>query len=229
MKTPTRTTALDYWAALVREDASLPLFEAAVAIAQDAYPDLDIGAAQAAADAMAAELRAAIKRSDSVETRIARLHERFFDGWQFRGAIADYGEPDNSYLHRVIERRRGIPISLSVLYMEICQQVGIAVDGIAFPGHFLVRHELPDGLIVIDVFAGGSSLSPDELAGRLRRYVEAGAPDAHQALPRYLQAAPSRAILTRMLRNLQVAFGARGDQRARAAVERRLAILLSKS
>lgn len=229
MKTPTRTTVLDYWSTLVREDASLPLFEAAVAIAQDAYPDLDVGAAQAAADTMAAELRAAIKRSDSIETRIARLHERFFDRWRFRGAVADYGDPDNSYLHRVIERRRGIPISLSVLYMEICGQAGIEVEGIAFPGHFLIRHELPDGLIVVDVFAGGATLSPDELATRLQRHVDTGTSGVMEVLPGYLQPATPRAILTRMLRNLQVAFGARSDQRARAAVERRLAILLSRA
>ncbi|HQY29225.1 MAG TPA: transglutaminase-like domain-containing protein, partial [Burkholderiaceae bacterium] len=133
---------LDYWRALVRSDDSLPLFEAALAIAQDAYPDLPMAELLARVDGFALTLRRRLEVFRQPAARVDALREYFADQLGFRGNANDYYDPDNSYLNRVIERRLGIPISLSVLYIELAEQVGLPASGIGFPGHFLVRHDL---------------------------------------------------------------------------------------
>src|SRR5690606_17954877 len=140
---PPMDATLDYWRALVRSDESLPLFEAALAIAQDAYPDLPMAELLARVDGFALTLRRRLESIGTPAARVEALGGHFADQLGFRGNANDYFDPDNSYLNRVIERRLGIPISLSVLYLEIADQVGLPASGIGFPGHFLVRHDLP--------------------------------------------------------------------------------------
>ncbi len=143
----------------------------------------------------------------------------------FRGNANDYHDPDNSYLNRVIERRLGIPVTLSVLYLEIAGQVGLPASGIGFPGHFLVRHDLPGGALVVDVFAGARVLSQEELEYRLLPYAAGDSGHASRLLPARLAAATPRAILARMLHNLRAIHAGRGDAVSLRAVERRLAVL----
>ena len=216
---------LDYWRALVRSDESLPLFEAALAIAQDAYPDLPMAELLARVDGFALTLGRRLESIGQPVARIEALGEHFADQLGFRGNANDYFDPDNSYLNRVIERRLGIPISLSVLYIEIADQVGLPATGIGFPGHFLVRHDLPDGALVVDVFAGARLLSQEELEYRLLPYAAGDRGQASRLLPAQLAAATPRAILARMLRNLRAIHAERGDAASLEAVERRLAVL----
>ena len=216
---------LDYWRALVQSDESLPLFEAALSIAQDAYPDLPMAELLARVDGFALTLRSRLERLRQPAARIEALGEHFADQLGFRGNANDYHDPDNSYLNRVIERRLGIPVTLSVLYLEIAGQVGLPASGIGFPGHFLVRHDLPGGALVVDVFAGARVLSQEELEYRLLPYAAGDSGDVSRLLPAQLAAATPRAILARMLHNLRAIHAGCGDEVSLRAVERRLAVL----
>ena len=111
--------SLDYFASLVQQDDSIPLFEAALAIAQDVDPQLDLAAIQAEVDRFAAKLQRRLAPDASSVQKLRMLNHYFYHELGFAGNINNYYDPDNSYLHRVISTRRGIPISLAILYMEL--------------------------------------------------------------------------------------------------------------
>lgn len=217
--------SLDYFTALVKQDDSIPLFEAAVAIAQDVDPQLDLAATQMEVDTLAARLQRRFAPDASKVQKLRLLNHFFYRELGFAGNINDYYNPDNSYLHRVISTRRGIPISLAVLYMELAQQIGLNVKGISFPGHFLMKLSVPAGEIVLDPF-NGASLSREELEERLEPYFEQHSyPDAIP-LSYYLHAAHPREILVRMLRNLKSLFLEHRRWQRLLGVQQRLMILL---
>ncbi len=223
------TSALVYWESLVREDPHLPLFEAALSIAQDEYPEIDLQDWLARVDEMAARLKARIAADAPPIHKLRLLNHFFFNELHFRGNVNDYYDTDNSYLNRVIERRCGIPITLAVLYMEIGQQVGLALQGVSFPGHFLVKLRVGDGTVIIDVFESGKSLSREELEARLEPYLSEQGVPAHEALPLFLETAEARDILARMLRNLKSMYHAEGDWKRLLRVLHRLVVLLPES
>lgn len=223
------TSALVYWESLVREDPHLPLFEAALSIAQDEYPEIDLQDWLARVDEMAARLKARIAADAPPIHKLRLLNHFFFNELHFRGNVNDYYDTDNSYLNRVIERRCGIPITLAALYMEIGQQVGLALQGVSFPGHFLVKLRVGDGTVIIDVFEGGKSLSREELEARLEPYLSEQDVPAHEALPLFLETAEARDILARMLRNLKSMYHAEGDWKRLLRVLHRLVVLLPES
>jgi len=215
--------ALDYFASLVKQDASIPLFEAALAIEQDVDPQLDMVATQAEVDMLAAKLRRRLPSDASHIQKLRMLNHYFYRELAFGGNINNYYDPDNSYLHRVIANRRGIPISLAVIYMEMAQQVGLDVKGISFPGHFLMKLSVQSGEIIIDPF-NGTSLSREDLEERLEPYLTDSPSDL--PLSAYLQPAHPRDILVRMLRNLKTLFAEQERWRSLLAVQKRLVILL---
>jgi regulator of sirC expression with transglutaminase-like and TPR domain len=153
------------------------------------------------------------------------LNHFFYHELGFAGNINDYYDPDNSYLHRVIATRRGIPISLAVLYMELAQQIGLNVKGISFPGHFLMKLSVQSGDIVLDPF-NGVSLSREELEERLEPYFMQQGYPMDVPLGSYLQPAPARDILVRMLRNLKALFIEHLRWQRVLGVQQRLVILL---
>jgi regulator of sirC expression with transglutaminase-like and TPR domain len=216
--------SLDYFASLVRQDESIPLFEAALAIAQDVDPQLDLAGPQAELDVLAARLQRRLPSDASMVQKLRMLNHFFYRELGFAGNINDYYTPDNSYLHRVITTRRGIPISLAVVYMELAQQIGLDIKGISFPGHFLMKMSVQSGDIIIDPF-NGTSLSREELEERLEPYLEQDYP-ADVMLTAYLQAAQPRAILVRMLRNLKALFLEHRQWDRLLGVQERLVILL---
>ncbi|MEO6408047.1 MAG: tetratricopeptide repeat protein [Burkholderiaceae bacterium] len=224
-------TALEYFATLVADDASLPLVEAALALAQDDHPGLDIQAELARIDDLAQRLRRRIPADAVALQRLRWLNRYFFGELGFAGNLNDYHHPDNSYLHRVLATRRGIPITLAVLYIELATQIGLSAQGVSFPGHFLVKMRMQGGQrpgeVVIDPFTG-QSLSREELDQRLAPYRRSsGLPSDFEApVGLFLQSASSREVLARMLRNLKQIH--RGSARAAAwlAVQDRLVILL---
>jgi regulator of sirC expression with transglutaminase-like and TPR domain len=217
--------SLDYFASLVQQDDSIPLFEAALAIAQDVDPQLDLSATQAEVDIMAARLQRRLPSDASSVQKLRMLNHFFFHELGFAGNINDYYDPDNSYLHRVISTRRGIPISLAVLYMELAQQIGLNVKGISFPGHFLMKLSVQSGDIVLDPF-NGVSLSREELEERLEPYFMQQGCSMDIPLGSYLQPAPARDILVRMLRNLKALFIEHLRWQRVLGVQQRLVILL---
>jgi regulator of sirC expression with transglutaminase-like and TPR domain len=217
--------SLDYFASLVQQDDSIPLFEAALAIAQDVDPQLDLSATQAEIDILAAKLQRRLASDASSVQKLRMLNHFFYHELGFAGNINDYYDPDNSYLHRVINTRRGIPISLAVVYMELAQQIGLNVKGISFPGHFLMKLSVQSGDIVLDPF-NGVSLSREELEERLEPYFEQQGYPSEIPLGSYLQAAAPRDILVRMLRNLKALFVEHMRWQRVLGVQQRLVILL---
>src|SRR6185436_5943071 len=129
----------------------------------------------------------------------------------FRGNVEDYYDPRNSFLNDVIDRRTGIPITLSMVYMEVARRAGLDVTGVGLPGHFLVRAEGRGRAVLVDPFHGGTLLSEADCQRRLDRVFEGRV----RLEPSMLEACPRKAILGRMLRNLKAIY-VKGDDYARA-------------
>lgn len=218
-------TTHDYFSSLVLHDHSIPLFESALAIGQDIKPDLDIAATLVEMDKIAQKLKRRLVEDAPHIQKLRTLNRFFFHELGFAGNINNYYDPDNSYLHRVLHTRRGIPISLAIVYMELAQQVGLNIMGISFPGHFLVKLSVPSGEIILDPL-NGTSLSREELEERLEPYVDPE--DFQHPLPLelYLRAAHPREILSRMLRNLKTVYTESRQWRRALDIQHRLVILL---
>jgi regulator of sirC expression with transglutaminase-like and TPR domain len=223
-------TALEYFATLVAEDASLSLTEAAVAIAQDEFPQLDTQTVLAEIDQLAARLKRRIPPDAVPVQRLRWLNRYFFQDLGFAGNVNNYYDPRNSYLHTVLSTRRGIPITLAVLYIELATQIGLTARGVSFPGHFLIKLRMPEGEVVVDPFTG-HSLSREQLDELLVPYKRnrglQGDFDAPLGL--FLQAAPARDVLARMLRNLKEIHRAAEDWPRLLAVMDRLVVLLPQA
>ena len=149
-------TAPDRFAELMaRDEAEIDLARACLLIAQDAYPGLDVDGYLGEIERLAARLRGRLPQSQDAGERVAALNQFLFDDLGFSGNADHYYDPRNSYLNEVLDRRTGIPLTLSVLYLEIGRRVGLALEGVSFPGHFLVRLQLRGAMLVFDPFSGG--------------------------------------------------------------------------
>ena len=201
-------TPLDYFAMLVVDDASLSLVEAAASIGQDAHASLDVQAVLAEIDALATRLKRRVAADAVPLHRLRLLNRFFFQDLGFAGNVNHYHDPRNSYLHEVLRSRRGIPITLAVLYIELAQQIGLQAQGVSFPGHFLIKLRLRQGQrqgeVLIDPFTG-RSLSREDLSEMLEPYRERHglADEEEMPLGLFLQSASTRDVIARMLRNLK--------------------------
>jgi regulator of sirC expression with transglutaminase-like and TPR domain len=223
-------TALEYFASLVADDASLSVIEAATAIAHDDYPALDCQTVLGEIDALAARLKARIAADAAPMQRLRLLNRFFFQELGFAGNVNDYYDAKNSYLHCVLQTRRGIPITLAALYVEIASQVGLHASGVSFPGHFLVKLRMPQGEVVIDPFTG-QSMSREALEALLVPYRRRQSLPGSSSLPLalFLQPATPREIIARMLRNLKEIHRSADDWARLHAVLQRLVILLPEA
>jgi regulator of sirC expression with transglutaminase-like and TPR domain len=200
--------ALEPFARLIaREDARIDLARACLMIAEDAYPSLDVERYLGEIEGMAIRLRGRLAQNCSGEERVVALNQFLYEDLGFWGNTEDYYDPRNSYLNEVIERKTGIPITLSILYMELGRRVGLPLEGVSFPGHFLVRLRLRGGMLVLDPFSGGAPQSEEELRSRVKRVIPDGVADDLPAselpLDQFLEPATNRQILSRLLRNLK--------------------------
>lgn len=223
-------TALEYFAALVADDASLSVAEAAIVIAQDEDSSLDPQGVLAQIDTLASRLRKRMPPGASPMQQVRLLNTFFFQELGFAGNVNDYGNHRNSYVHEVLRTRRGIPITLAVLYVEIAQQVGVRASGVSFPGHFLVKVSMPRGEVILDPFSG-QTLSRDDLEDRLAPFrLRAGlSADDDVPLGLFLQAAPPREVIARILRNLKEIHRRSGDRARLAATMQRMVTLLPQA
>ena len=190
-----------------RGDARIDLAHACLMIAEDAYPGLQIDRYLGGIERMAMRLRGRMPQTHGAEERIVALNQYLFEDLGYWGNTEEYYDPRNSYLNEVLDRKTGIPISLAVIYLEVGRRIGLPLEGVSFPGHFLVRMRLRGGTLVLDPFSGGAPQSEDELRLRLQRVIPEGAsgrlPVADLALDQFLEPATNRQILARMLRNLK--------------------------
>jgi len=233
---------LAYFATLVStpdEGEDIPLTEAAMSIAQDVDSRLDLAATQSEIDRLAATLKARLPADAGQVHKLRLLVRFFFHELGFAGNVNDYYDPDNSYLPRVLERRRGIPITLAVLFMEIGQQIGLPLRGVSFPGHFLVKLKVRAGDLFLDP-VNGESLSREQLEERLAEFFETvqnggtsmGAAERmdrdalEAALGLAIREATTREILARLLRNLKGIYHGRNDYAHLLDVQNRLVTLL---
>lgn len=216
---------------LVAEDESLSLVEAAASIAQDEHPELDVQSVLAEIDALAARLSRRVPADAVPLQRLRMLNRFFFHELGFAGNVNNYYDPSNSYLHAVLGSRRGIPITLAVLYIEFAQQIGLRARGVSFPGHFLVKLRLNQGQqqgeVLIDPFTG-RSLSREDLAEMLEPYRRRHglADEDEMPLGLFLQSASSRDVVARMLRNLKEIHRSNESWVQLLAVQERLVVLL---
>jgi regulator of sirC expression with transglutaminase-like and TPR domain len=225
-------TPLGYFASLVQSDDHFPLLEAAASLAQDEEPSIDVQ--QVLDDVERLLKRVTARMPDEADdlTRLAILTQVFYKDLGFGVNANDYYAPENSYIFEVLRTRRGIPISLAVIWLELARALELNAQGISFPGHFLVKVSLEGGLVVLDPLTG-ESLGLDSLSERLNPYRDpadqTAAPDLDDGetpLGLYLQACPSRDIVARMLRNLKEIFRSQEDWPRMLQVLDRLVILL---
>ncbi len=223
-------TALEYFRTLVESDDHFPLLEAAASLAQDEYPDLDVQQVLGDVDQLLARLKRRLPADAAPLQRLRLLNQFFFHDLSFGGNVNDYYDPDNSYLNAVLRTRRGIPISLAVLWMELAHGLGLQARGVGFPGHFMLKVTLPKGQVVIDPFTG-RSLSREELSERLEPYKRSNGlvGDFDVPLGLYLQPATPRDIISRMLRNLKEVHRTQEDWQRAIAVQDRLIALLPEA
>ena len=211
--------------AVAPERVKIDLAEAALLCAQDTYPDLDIRSELDSLESLAAKLRNRLPADFSVTHRLVALNNYLFRELGFSGNMDEYYDPRNSFLNDVLARKTGIPITLSILYLEVGQRLGLKLKGVSFPGHFLVKVRVTGGELVLDPYAGGRSLSEEELRERLAQFTDK---DTAKELPLedFLETASPRQILARLLRNLKAIYLEAKDFDKALGVMNRLVILL---
>src|SRR5690349_14512098 len=193
-----------------RPDEDIDLAEAALLIAKSVHADLDVARYLSQIEALAAQLAQRLTDNAHETERILALNRFLFEEQGFAPNIENYYDPRNSFLHEVLERRVGIPISLSILYIEVCRRIGLPLRGVSFPGHFLVKCKVDDGLIVLDPYCRGASLSLNDLQQRLREVK--GGEVSRAIIAGMLVAANKKEILARVLRNLKAIYLERAER-----------------
>jgi regulator of sirC expression with transglutaminase-like and TPR domain len=187
------------------DDEQIDLAYAALLIAKTEYPTIDIDNYMEKLDEMAHVVHKRLKGELSVVQMIFAINDYLYREQGFAGELDNYYDPRNSFLNDVLDRKRGIPLSLSLLYMEIGKRLGLQLQGVSFPGHFLVRLPVEVGHIVLDPFSGGASLSKDDLVFRLLRRYDVK-DDRDELLSRIMMPASNSEILLRMLNNLKSSY-----------------------
>ena len=185
--------------------APLDLAELALALARDQYPDLDVEAYLGELEAMAREIRPRLR--GGLKARARLLCRYLFEDMGFHGDAEDYYNPCNSYLNEVMDRRKGIPITLSAVAMAVGVRAGLEVVGVGLPGHFVAKAVADGEEALFDPFHGGRPLTPADC----ERLVGQAAGVAFEATPDALRPAPLGAIVTRMLTNLKGVYFRDGD------------------
>jgi len=206
---------------VARPENELELDRAALLIAAEEYPDLEVERYLDQIDSFAGMARGRDDAAADPLVRIMRLRDLLFDELEFRGNVEDYFDARNSFLNDVIDRRTGIPITLSVVYIEVARRIGLRLFGVGMPGHFIVKFADEEQEILIDPFNGGRLLS-EEKCHEMIEELYSGRMKFHPSL---LQAVTKRQILTRMLQNLKGIYARAGDQhKTLGVIERALLI-----
>ncbi|HTM57747.1 MAG TPA: transglutaminase-like domain-containing protein [Candidatus Udaeobacter sp.] len=197
----------------------LELAHAALLIAAENDPQVDVNAELQCIEGWAAELKSRLDPSWNNLQKLARLRSFLFEELGFAGDGKDYFSPLNSLLHEVIHRRKGIPLTLGIIMMELGWRIGMPFEGVGFPGHFLVRLAGEPGDLLLDPFQHGTSVHEEDC----RRMLNEITKGAVEFSPRLIESVDKRQMIVRLLHNLKSSYVRRGeDEGALGAVERLL-------
>ena len=198
-------------------DGSIDLAKAALYMALEEYPNFEPQEYLDALDSIADEVRSRLPLQNYPLRIIQTINGYLYEDCQFSGNDADYYDPRNSFLNQVLDRRTGIPISLSLVYLEVAKRIDFPMVGIGMPGHFLIRPDFEDAGIFVDAFNGGEILFPEDCQGRLSQIY--GQP--MDLPPAFLAPVSRRQFLGRMLGNLKAIYLQQQDAlRVLSAIER---------
>jgi len=194
-----------------KEEAQINLIHAGFLLAEHLTRPFDKDLYLNLLQSMADNIRPSLEKAESDQARIQALNEYLFTDLKFIGNTANYYHPDNSFLNKVLDLRRGIPITLSVIYLELGWSLGLPVSGIGLPGHFIVGYGTPELITFIDVFNQGRLLSEEDCLVELAQLPLS---DLMAFRRDYLKPVTKKAILLRMLRNLKQIYVALKDWEA---------------
>ncbi len=201
-----------------RGDADLE--EGAFLLAQYAAPNFDVPTYQRKLDDMAKELKKRISAQHTPEVLIQTISHYLFAELGFQGNSDDFLNPENSYLNRVLDRKLGIPISLSAIYLFIGRRLGLPLVGVGMPGHFLTAYHSKEQMVLIDPFNAGQVLTREACVQFVTR-------DGHPWQDAYLAPTPDRQILARMIRNLISSYSRLGENTRAKTLNEYLACLIN--
>ncbi|NJR60114.1 MAG: tetratricopeptide repeat protein [Cyanobacteria bacterium CRU_2_1] len=197
-------------------DEHIHLAKAALFLSQEEYPDLDPEEYLNALETMAAEVKERLPIERYPLRILQTLNHYLYEDLGFHGNTEDYYDPRNSYLNQVIDRRTGIPITLSLVYLEIARQIDLPMVGIGMPGHFLIRPVVSEMQIFVDPFHNGEVMFAEDCQERLNQMYGGSI----ELRPEFLAPISPRHFLTRMLTNLKAIYLSQGDlPRSLAAIE----------
>jgi len=213
--------ARDRFAELVsRDDEQINLAEAALLIAAEEYPRIDVELYLDRLDQFGDLVREEARDGETPPEIITSLNTVLFERLGFRGNRENYYDPRNSYLNEVIDRRTGIPITLTVVYIDVARRIGFPIKGVGLPFHFIAKHQSSSGDLFIDPFHAGRSLSSAGCEEMIRE-MSGGKLELQSS---HLEAVTTSQILTRMLSNLLGIYSASDHRRALSVIDRLLLI-----
>ena len=216
------TSTVDLFRQSVAGSTSLvPLARPALLVARAEYPGLDVEAYEERLHDLGAHLEARIHPAADLRSQLEEAHRLLFDEYGFRGNEDEYSDPRNLYLNDVIDRRIGIPVTLAIVYVEVCRAAGIDARPVGLPGHVIVRVENTDGPVLVDPFHRGRELSDEECRQLVRSVFGRRTPFREH----FLEPVTARQLIQRLLHNLKAGYLQRADEdRAGRTIELLLAM-----
>ena len=224
-----KSHARERFTALVKSDeAEIDLLVASLLIAQEEYPEFSVEECVDQVERIADKLACHVDAGSGFHNIAYALKQLLFVEMGFSGNAAHYDDPDNSMLNKVLSRRKGIPISLGILTMEVLRRAtGVVLSGVDFPGHFLLAHDDPDGgSLYLDPFHKGRVLLRQELQGRLRQRARSKDVILEE---QHLRRMSSRRVMVRLLSNLKLLYARRRDVSRTLSVVERIVLLHPES
>lgn len=208
-----------FYQEIQKPDEDIDLARASLYIAQEEYPEIDPEVYIQSLDGMAQELSKRLPANKYPLIIIQNINEYLYDDLGFNGNNSDYYDTQNSFLNKVIERRLGIPISMSLIYLEIARRINFPMVGVGMPGHFLIRPEIEEMEIFVDTFNNGEVIFTQDCQDRLNQIYQKNI----VFKPEYLAAVTKKQFLARILDNLKIIYVHQQEiEKALGAVERKL-------
>jgi regulator of sirC expression with transglutaminase-like and TPR domain len=217
-KTEARRQFAEYAAG---EVANENIARGALLIALEDYPQLDVAESLARLDDLARRVMKRCVPGEPPVFRLGHLHAEMFDEDGYRGDADHYYDPRNAYLNEVIDRRRGIPITLSIVFMHVALRIGLNVSGVGLPGHYIVKVQFELNEVYVDPFHGGTTLNMTEIAALMTQMTGGRG----RLTSDHLRAWSARETLLRILGNLQNMWARAGDTRRALAAGERMELL----